>query len=141
MKEGVLRELFSVWRERLGLGHWRLELIVGGVDEEDAYMQTHRSQTYERAQIYVQPWLVGQGEPNRDLLFAQNLEDDFIECSLVHELLHLHTRDMRAVVREDLAGAVLSDVYRQFENTMERAEEQCVGRLAEALVRAFRAIG
>ena len=75
------------------------------------------------------------------MIRGEDLTDDFIESSLVHELLHLHTRDMRAVVRDDLDGQVHRDVYAVLEASMGRAEEQCVDRLAEALVAAFHRAG
>jgi len=46
------------------------------------------------------------------------------------------TRDVRAVVRDDILSQVHRDVYSQIEKAPERAEEQCVDRLAVALVRA-----
>lgn len=138
MTEKGLRVLLEVWKKRLGLDGWRILLHVGGVEAEHAYMETSRSVSYERGVIYCQPWLFGDGEAPKDVMIrGDDLTDDFIESSLVHELLHLHTRDMRAVVREDLDGQVLRDVYTVLNAAMERAEEQCVDRISEALVRAF----
>lgn len=138
MTEKRLHELCAVWQERLGLDGWRVVLKIGGVSDEDSYMETHRSTTYQRGVIYCQPWLLGKGAaPDSVMIRGDDLTDAFIESSLVHELLHLYTRDMRAVVRDDLDGQVHRDVYTVLEAAMARAEEQCVDRLAEALVRAF----
>jgi hypothetical protein len=138
VNEPALRTLLTVWQRRLGLGEWRLLLKIGGVEDATAYMETHRSALYQRAVIYVQPWIVGLGEmPEGVLVRGGDVTADFIESSLVHELLHLHTRDMRAVVRDDLEERVSSDIYHLAEAAMRRAEEQCVDRLAEALVHAF----
>lgn len=138
MTEKALRELLTVWTKRLGLDDWRILLHVGGCEEKSCYMETSRSVSYERGVIYCQPWLFGDGEAPEDVMIrGADLTDDFVESSLVHELLHLHTRDVRAIVREDLDGQVHRDVYTVLNAAMERAEEQCVDRLAEALVRAF----
>lgn len=138
MTEKQLRDLLPVWQRRLGLADWRIVLRVGGVEESTAYMEAQRSTSYERGVIYVQPWMVGDGDPPTEVMFhGDDLTDDFVESSLVHELLHFHTRDMRAVVREDLDGQVHRDVHTVLEAAMARAEEQCVDRLAEALVKAF----
>lgn len=138
MTEPQLWELLEVWKARLGLERWLVILEVGGADDDSCYMETHRSTTYERAVIRVQPWLLGKGEaPPRTMIRGAHLTDAFVESSLVHELLHLHTRDMRAIVRDDLDGQVHRDVYTVLEAGMARAEEQCVDRLAEALTRAF----
>ena len=137
MNEKRLRELLTTWQRRLRLDDWRILLHVGGVEDADAYMETRRSTTYQRGVIYCQPWLLGKGTPGDVMISGQDMTDDFVEASLVHELLHLHTRDMRAIVRDDLDGQVHRDVYTVLEAAMARAEEQCVDRLAEALVRAF----
>jgi len=136
--EARLRELFEVWRSRLGLEGWRVVLEVGGVSDPTSYMECTRSPFYERAAIHVQPWMVEQGEAPGEVMFrGPHLTDDFVESSLVHELLHLHLRDLRAVVREDLDGQLHPDAFHHVERAAERAEEQAVDRLAEALVRAF----
>ena len=139
MTEAELRRLLRAWQKRLGLDHWSLVMHVGGGElEADDMMNVHRSPTYERAAIYVQPWLVGRGEPPPDVFYvAFGKPDSYIETSLVHELLHLAFRDLRAITRSDLDGYLHRDVYDQVEKAAERAEEQAVDRLAEALVRAW----
>lgn len=142
MTEKQLRGLLATWQQRLGLGDWRIVLKVGTVEDESAYMETQRSVSYQRAVIHCQPWLLngdGNAAPESVMIRGNDLSEDFVESSLVHELLHLHTRDMRAVVRDDLDGQVHRDVYSVLEASMARAEEQCVDRLAEALVRSFNA--
>lgn len=136
LTEADLRVRFKLWLERLGLDRWIVTLEVGGAEDETAYMETVRSSSYERGRIHVAPWVLGIGEVPNDVLVT-NFDAEFVEAALVHELLHLHTRDMRAVVRDDLISQVHRDVYTQLEKAMERAEEQCVDRLALALVRAW----
>lgn len=134
MTEAELHALFDYWRDALGLESWRLALVKGGCDD-DAYMQVERSNTYERATIRWQPWLLGEGDVPAPLDFGVPIEDADVEISLVHELLHLQTRDMARVVRGDLDGFLHRDVYSQVENAFNRAEEQAVDRMAVALVR------
>lgn len=141
LTERDLRSLLGLWQRRLSLDHWFLVLKVGGCEDASTYMEVHRSTVYQRAVVHCQPWMLGEGEAPEDVLIrGDDLTDSFVEESLVHELLHLHTRDMRAIVRDDLDGQVHRDVYTVLEAGMSRAEEQCVDRLASALVRAFAAV-
>ena len=132
-----LNQFLFIWKARLGLSDWRIELILGGCSDETTYMEVEHSTFYERAVIHVNPWLLGQGPTPEYVLMKEALTDDFIEVSLVHELLHMHTRNIRVVVREDLFGVVSRELHEQLKNAMERADEQMVDRLAEALVKAF----
>lgn len=132
-----LSQLLTLWQRRLGLVDWRIVMLLGGCEDESAYMEVEHSTCYERAVIHVNPWLVGEGEIPKDVLMRDALTDDFIESSLVHELLHLHTRNLRVIVRDDLCDIVSRDVHEQVKNAMSRADEQLVDRLAEALTKAF----
>lgn len=132
-----LGHLLVLWQQRLGLLGWRIEMTLGGCDDTTAYMEIEHSTFYERALIHVNPWLIGTGEIPQDVLMREYLTNDFIEVSLVHELLHLHTRNLRAIVYHDLDGVVSREVHEQLKNTTRRADEQTVDRLAEALTKAF----
>lgn len=138
MTETGLRERLDVWKRRLGLEHWLILLEIGGAEDDTSYMEVERSTVYQRAVIHVQPWLLGEGDaPKEVMIRGDQLTDRFVESSLVHELLHCSTRNMRAVVRDDLEGQVHRDVHTVLNDAMSRAEEQCVDALAEALVRAW----
>lgn len=132
-----LIQLCTLWQQRLGLNDWRIVMTLGGCSDETAYMEIEHSIFYERALIHVNPWLVGQMAIPSDVLMREALTDDCIEVSLVHELLHLHTRNLRAIVRQDLFGVISRELHEQLKNAMERADEQTVDRLAEALTKAF----
>ncbi len=140
MNFNELEVLLKVWKSRLGLDTWRIKLIFGGVQDETSYMEVEHSIYYERAVINVSPWFVGQGEIPEDALMRDAITDDFVEASLVHELLHLHTRNIKSILKHDVKDLVNRDLYEQLMNAMERHEEQTVDRLAEALVRAFKEI-
>lgn len=129
--------LLDIWKIRLGLSDWRIILIKGGCEDEDAYMEVEHSIFYQRAVIHINPWFVGEGEVPKNILMRDLLTDDFIESSLVHELLHLHTRNLRSIVRNDLFGVLNRDLLEQLNRAMERADEQTVDKLAEALTKAF----
>lgn len=138
MTEKQLREKLEVWKKRLGLQEWWVVLEIGGVSDKTSYMEVQRSPHYRRGKISVSPWLLGlSGTPEDVMIQGDNLTDKFIEECLVHELLHLHTRTMAAVVRDDLENQLHRDVYYQVGQAHDRAEEQCVDELAIALVRAF----
>lgn len=132
-----LSNLLSIWTPRLGLSDWRIVMILGECEDEDVYMEVEHSLYYERATIHVNPWLVGIGQIPKDVLMRESLTDDFIESSLVHELLHLLTRNTRAIVRNDLYGVLGRETHDMLKKGMERADEQMVDKLAEALTKAF----
>lgn len=132
-----LTKLLDIWKIRLGLSDWRIILTLGGCEDETAYMEVEHSITYQRAVIHINPWFIGVGEVPKDVLMRDFLTDDFVESSLVHELLHLHTRNLRIIIRNDLEGVVGRETYEQMKNSMGRADEQLVDQLAEALVKAF----
>lgn len=138
MTFGELSNLLPVWKERLGLSNWRIIMILDSeLDDKTAYMEVEHSMMYERAVIHVNPWFVDIGEIPKEVLMRDHITDDFVESSLVHELLHLITRDLRVIARDDISDIVSMDTYRQLNNAMSRADEHAVDRLAEALVRAF----
>jgi hypothetical protein len=136
--EERLRQLLEVWRGRLGLDHWRIELELGGLDDDTDLMEISRSKVYERARLYVAPWLLVGGPPVPAGVLLEP-SDDVVESSLVHELLHCLTRDLRAITRDDLEGLVHRDAHTALDLAAYRAEERLVDELAEALVRAFAA--
>lgn len=134
MTEGQLRSLFTQWVNRLGLERWDIELRVEDCETSSAYMECERSVTYERAVIRCQPWVL-TGQVPDDLLQLE-LTSQRVEASLVHELLHCLTRDLRNVA-ETVDGQLHRDAFSIFESAVMRAEEQLVDRLAVALVHAF----
>ncbi len=134
MTERELVKLLGVWKSRLGLDNWQIEMSIGGCESDCSYAETHRSTTYENAHIYFQPWMLGKADVPADLIIKQ-VSDYDIEKTLVHELLHLHTRDMHGVTVDDTDGLLHRDVHEQLRNSFRRAEEQMVDRLAVALVK------
>jgi hypothetical protein len=136
MTEGALQKLIDKWVPRLGLDQWLIELRVEDTEDKTSYMEVNRSTTYERAVLFVPPWLLNGG-PTPESVLEITITDPFIERSLVHELLHLQLRDMRNVTDEPLEGVLHRDVHRMVDDQMRRVEEQTVDRLAAALVRTW----
>ena len=133
-----LTELVDLWKVRLGLGNWRIILTIGELEDETSLMEIRRSTDHDRARIFIPTWMIDDNEPLPDIIDVRaSLTDEVIEVSLVHELLHLNTRDMRVVVGNDIETFLHRDVHTQVENAFRRAEEHMVDRLAVALVRAF----
>lgn len=135
MTEAQLRKLVDTWAGRLGLDRYRLSVQMGGLDDATSYAEVSRS-VYQRGVIHFAPWLL-DGHATPDDVLGIELTPDFIETIVVHELLHLWTRDLRAIVRDDCDGLVHPDAYRQLDLAAMRAEEQLVDGLAEALVKAW----
>ncbi len=132
-----LEVLLGDWQTRLGLGHWTIKLVVDGAhiaeDDDDVAMRVYTHQLYDDAVLEVAPWMLGVGEPP-DRIEAQLLDDALVERKLVHELLHCVTRDLVAIVRDDLDGSLHRDVMEQVNAHVRRLEEHAVDRLAKALV-------
>jgi len=126
--------LTSEWQARLGLDQWMIDVRFEEPEEETAAMECHRSSQYEQATLVVKPDLVDWAKPEE--WFGPELDDFFLEKSIVHELLHCHTRDIRRV-EDTFEEKLHKDVYEVVEASYVRAEEQLVDRLAVALVRAW----
>jgi hypothetical protein len=126
--------LTSEWQSRLGLDQWLIDVRFEEPEEETAAMECHRSSQYEQATLVIKPDLVDWEMPEG--WFGPPLDDFFLEKSIVHELLHCLTRDIR-YVEDTFDGQLHRDVQSVIEQAYKRAEEQLVDKLAVALVRAW----
>lgn len=136
MTEAKLRRLVQTWAARVGLDRWRIDVQIGGLREETSLAEVERSSAYQRGVIRFAPWLIGHGERPEEVLAIEHT-DDFVASIVLHELLHLWTRDLRAIVKDDVREQVHPDAAAALDSAAERAEEQLVDGLAEALVRAW----
>lgn len=136
MTEKKLRSLLDLWKTRLGLSDWRINLVIAPCEDETSYMEITRSIYYQRAKITVNPWMLDIKKVPKDVLIELN--DNTIEESLVHELLHLYTRDLVSIVRNDLGELLHRDVHEIICNSISRADERCVDALSVALCQSFR---
>ena len=137
MSPAKLEALVPVWQERLGLAHWTIIVEVDGrhiaEDGDDVAMRIFRHQRYDDAVLEVAPWMVGDGQPP-DVIEAAMLDDRLVEQKLVHELLHLCSRDLANIIEDDLDGFLQRDAHELVRLGAVRAEEAMVDRLAKTLV-------
>jgi hypothetical protein len=120
MTKEHLEELVRSWQSRLGLDAWDVKIDWVKPAREGTNSVTWRSDDYDSATIMWDPEF-----PEWDPLFAEQI--------VVHELLHLLTRDIDRVVA-DLEGELHRDVYTQVDRRYEHEVEGLVDRLACRLV-------
>lgn len=98
-----------IWAKRLGLLHWNISVDFGRPASDGADASTWRSDTYDNAVIYLEPeW--------RDWPL------ELLNRLVVHELLHLQTRDLDALVddaREQLPRAASRQVEARYTHEIE----------------------
>ncbi|SRR6266404_6373538 len=127
MTRRALEKAVRLWQGRLGLEGWDLAVswgkdpVTGEGCSEDADATTWRSNTYDRAVVY----------PSPDKF--PNWTADFAHKVIVHELLHLVTRDVDRTVAS-IEGQVHPDVYRMIDKRYDHEIEGVVDRLAVRLV-------
>lgn len=127
MTKAQLERVVRVWQSRLSLESWDLSVawvkdaVTGEGCSEDADATTWRANTYDRAVVYPSPDKFG------------SWSDEVTNRIVVHELLHLVTRDLdRAVTAVE--GQVHPDVFRMVEKRYDHEIEGVVDRLAYRLV-------
>lgn len=127
MTKGQIERAVKVWQQRLGLDGWDVGVswvkdpVTGIGCSDDADMTTWRASTYDRAVIYPSVEKFG------------SWPDDMTNRLVVHELLHLSTRDVDQVVAS-IEGQVHPDVYRMIDKRYDHEIEGLVDRLAYRLV-------
>lgn len=131
--------LLKKWTKILGLSEWRIIVEYRNCEDETSYMEIIRSVDYRRAKLIIPWWVIGQGDPPKDILMHPNkIDENFWEESIVHELLHLVVTPISVVIRDDLEYQLHRDVYSIIEKSMRHAEERVVDNLSVALCKAFR---
>jgi hypothetical protein len=125
-REGV-DHIVSVWIPRLGLSHWRIEVVWDGRYKDDPSFSsfehafTWRARDYDEARLYF-----NQDEMERwDLRRTEEI--------VVHELLHLVTREVEFVL-DQIDGQLRSDAQEIVEISHRHAVEGAVERLACRIV-------
>lgn len=135
MTEQRLRELVTVWQQRLGLDKWDIHVEIRQADDDCSAM-TQRSENYDTATIVFQPWMAGQAPAPTDWP-GRPWDETEVEKTVVHELLHCCLRDLKYAAVEPLDGHLHRDVDKIFQHGVSSAEEKVVARLSEALVNAW----
>jgi len=137
MTEQQIRDLFTLWQQRLGLSHWTIEVAVEKLKPRTTSMRTSKSPHYDRGRIVVQPWVV-TGDPPPDWYKAPDTSfERVIEETIVHELLHLCLWECSSAICL-LAPSSKKSAYQAAITVQEHQEEHFVDRLSVALVRAFK---
>jgi hypothetical protein len=131
--------LTSEWQQRLGLESWRIDVVAGKLDDPLSRAEIGKSRDYDRATLHIAEWMLkGESLPQTCFEHTKIVARD-IEEAIVHELLHLVTRDMERVAFDVIDGQLHRDVDIVFARAFTRAQEHAVDALAVALVRAWEA--
>lgn len=112
----------EAWAGWLGLGSWDIRVSTGRPGGVDSWAEVFTRDDHDSACIAF-----------RDDFLTHALVDQ--EISIVHELLHLHFRDLSRYVRDAVEGEVGQPFERLFTMTSLGLEEKLVDRLAVAIVR------
>jgi len=120
-------EIVEAWQEALGLGTWHLKVDWDKPSGEDADATTWRSNQYDRATMHF----------SKDHV---DWDADFANWIVVHELLHLVTREVDEMLK-DVYDQLHRDVATQVERRYEQTIEGIVDRLARRIVMIGGTIG
>lgn len=128
MTRDGLDHIVRVWIPRLGLTHWRIEVVweSGKYKNDPTFSSfehafTWRARDYDEARLYF-----NQDDMERwDLRAAEEI--------VVHELLHLVTRDVEFVL-DQIDGQLRDDAQAIVELSHRHAVENAVERLACRIV-------
>lgn len=120
MTRAYVERCVRVWQERLGLQAWDVSVTWDVPPSEDSNATTRYRHDYDRADISFEEAF---GSWSRE----------FLNRIVVHELLHLHLRDVDRVV-DDLDGLLHRDVFSQVDKRYWHESEGLVDRLSYRLV-------
>jgi predicted metal-dependent hydrolase len=110
-----VERLVAVWQGRLQLNNWKFTIKWEPI--EDTVAETTPDDMYDYATIKF----------NDQVLLGKPA--DYVEKTVIHELLHLHDRD-RAAMFNEIEGNLSPDVYRFFERVIYQQTEGFVDRMA-----------
>lgn len=106
----------TLWQTRLGLERWKIDVKIAE-EPMEAYAECSPSAQYEFATI----------------TFSPNIESSVVEATVVHELLHILTKDIDSVI-EDARAQLHPQASFQVEKRYDHALESFVDRLAQRIV-------
>ena len=138
MNREFAEQLVTRWVGVLGLKTWHIHVVWPedvhlwpendddfGKFGKDDYAAVWRPKDYETARLYINEELLKSDRP--DALLT-------LEVAVVHELLHLVTRDIEGIL-DQLEGQLHRDVRDVIETVFSHNLEAAVDRLAYSLVR------
>lgn len=124
MTKKQLERMTRIWQTRLGLQAWDVRLSFAPTAfarcEDDADATTWRQNDYDRALIF----------PHSDWA---SWDDDRLNRLIVHELLHLVTRDLDRVIAS-VEEQIHADAWRMIDKRYDHEIEGVVDRLANRFV-------
>lgn len=121
MTEAQLLKLVEKWKLILKLNHWRIEVDFDTACDPEANVSITRSKSYDNATIELAPsW--------------KEWSEYDIEQRVVHELLHLTTREIDTIIFDLLPYELGPQVRSILEESYRHASEQMVDRLAHSFV-------
>jgi hypothetical protein len=109
-----------VWQTRLGLQTWDIKIDWEKSAGDDINASTYRLNTYDRATLCFDTAYV-------------NWSKEFLNQTVVHELLHLVTRDLDRVFA-DFEISAHPEAYRVLDKRYDHEIEGVVDRLANRIV-------
>lgn len=124
MTERQLERIVRVWQKRLGLQAWDVKLSFVPTSycscSDDADATTWRQNDYDRAVIF----------PNAKWA---SWDDDYLNRLIVHELMHLVTRDLDRVIAS-VEEQIHADAWRMIDKRYDHEIEGVVDRIANRFV-------
>lgn len=115
----IVDEHVKTWQRRLHLDRWYIE-VKWEVLSEDGVAETIPEDMYDHATFKFNP----------DKLLGKS--PDYIEKTVIHELLHLHDRDRKMLFAE-IEGSLSPEVWRLYDRIIYQQTEGFVDRLASCL--------
>lgn len=112
-------KILRVWQKRLNLEHW--DIVLDWSAHSEGLAAIWRADDYDNATVRMgEDW---EKRPRRE-----------INISIVHELLHVHMRDLDLIVTDKLDGFLHRDVESVLVDQFKHHREGTVDRLAKAIV-------
>lgn len=126
MTRAGIENLVNLWIPRLGLSHWQIEVVWERRKDDPPFAPgddafTWRARDYEEARMYF----------DEEKMDGWDLKQASV--MVVHELLHLVTRDVEFIL-DQIEGQVRSDMYEVLELSHRHAVEHAIDRLAQRIV-------
>lgn len=136
-------DMLAIWQSRLGLSDWTIAVTWPEdnpeIDGHACHMKVQSSHFYKRATLSIGPTSMNFDNMldciERDVIASgiyTHLE--YVEFSIVHELLHLALRDIMCTM-ELVNQELHPTVRRVVTEATQRAEEATVEMMAQTLVR------
>jgi predicted metal-dependent hydrolase len=118
--EKKIEEFIDYWKEALLLGNWEFDVKI--VEIEDNHAEVTPESMYDYATLRFNP------------VKLEKKSDEFVEKTVIHELLHLLDRDRSAMFAE-IENNLSPEVFKLYERVVYQQTEAMVDRLATILYR------